>query len=141
VVVWDEHPLLAGDVDQAGLACCGAHAFAASIAERARRAGVVQHAQYPPVFEGAPDQLPFVGPGADPSRKGQVRIGERLDHGPCRAGSSESSEQVADRSAHRGIRVQDDVVDRVVDETHGQALFALATAGLGQLPAAQTGLE
>ncbi|MDV6247089.1 hypothetical protein R3Q17_37425 [Rhodococcus opacus] len=66
---------------------------------------------------------------------------ERLDARRSRSGGLEGCEQVRQGAADRGVGVEDDVVGGVVDQADQERHDQLAAASLGQLPAAQPGLD
>jgi hypothetical protein len=86
-----------------------------------------------------PGQLALAGAGAYPHRKQQL-LGVELLHGRAgRAGAGKQGEHLPDGLLHTGIRVKHDAPGGVVDQPDRQEHAQFAAAGLGQLPADETG--
>jgi hypothetical protein len=101
----------------------------------------VQHAQDGVVAQRLPVGLALARALEVTPGEGQPGAVERLDDGGGRSGGLERREQAGDGAADGGIGVEDDVPGRVVGQPDRQRRDELAAAGLGQLPAAQPGLD
>ena len=73
--------------------------------------------------------------------KGQPLGAEVLDRRDGRAGSGEGGEQRLERVLHLSVGVEDDSVERVVDQPHRQGFLEHTALGPVQQPTTQTGLE
>jgi hypothetical protein len=101
----------------------------------------VQHAQDGVVAQRLPVGLSLARALEVPPGEGQPGGVERLDDGGGRSGGLERREQAGDGAADGGVGVEDDVPGGVVGQPDRQRRDELAAAGLGQLPAAQPGLD
>ena len=88
-----------------------------------------------------PVDLALAGAFEVPPGEQQPGGAERLHAGGRRPGGLEGGEQAGDGAADGGVGVEDDVPGGVVDEADRQRHDQLAAARLGQLPAAQPGLD
>jgi hypothetical protein len=134
-------PLVAGELAGGALPAGPGLVGGPAVGERACVAGVVQHSQYRVVAQRPPVDLVLAGSFAVAPGEGQPGGVERLHHGGGRPGGLERGEQVPDGSLDGGAGVEDDVPGGVVGESYGQRHDQLAAAGLGDLPAAQPGLD
>jgi len=101
----------------------------------------VQYPQHGVVGQRLPVDLALARPLQVPPGEGQAGGAERLHARGRRPGRLERGEQVGDGALDGGVGVEDDVPGGVVDQPDRQRHDELAAAGLGQLPAAQPGLD
>ena len=112
-----------------------------AVGEAAGDPGVVQHPQHRVMGQRLPVGLALTGAFEVPPGEQQPGGAERLHAGGRRPGGLEGGEQVRHGSADGDVGVEDDVPGGVVDQADRQRHDELAAAGLGQLPAAQPGLD
>jgi hypothetical protein len=74
-------------------------------------------------------------------REQQAGLAKGLHAGGGRPGGGEAVEQVPQRLLDGGVGVEDHVPGSVVDQSDRQRHLQFATAGLGEHPAAQSGLD
>jgi len=101
----------------------------------------VQHPQHGVVGQRLPVDLALARAFEVPPGKQQPGAVERLHDSRGRPGGLERGEQVPQGALDGGVGVEDDVPGGVVDQPDRQRHDQLAAAGLGQLPAAQPGLD
>jgi hypothetical protein len=132
-------PLLAGQRAGRSLPVRAFLVAVAAVGDRAGVAGVVQHPQHGVMLQRFPVQLAPARSLEVPPREAQAGPAERLDAGGRGPGGGEGVEQVPDRLAHGGVRVEHHVSGRAVDQPDRQRGDQLTAAGLGQHAAAQPG--
>ena len=134
-------PLVAGELAGGGLPAGPDLVGGPAVGERACVAGVVQHPQHGVVAQRLPVGLALAGSFLVPPGEGQPGGAERLHHGGGRPRGLERGEQVPERALDGGVGIEDDVPGGVVGQADRERHDQLAAAGLGQLTAAQPGLD
>jgi hypothetical protein len=143
VRVFDQHgPLVARLVDRAGVTIDVGELLASPVEVRARVAGVVQREQHEVVAQRLPVGLADARPAGGVSAGEPKPLGgELLDDGVRRAGLLEALEQVRDRPAHFGVRVERHVAQLVIGQPDRQPDAQLAAGGLGEQSALKAGAD
>ena len=116
--------------------------LASSVEVRARIPGVVQGEQHQVVAQRLPVELAAVrSSGRVSAGDAQLLGGELLDDRVRGPGLLKAAEQVLDRRAHAGVRVERDVPELVIVKADRQPDAQLAAGGLGEQPALQPGAD
>ena len=121
VRVFDQHgPLVARLMDGAGVAVDVGELLASSVEVRARVPRVVQGEQHHVVAQRLPVELAVVRATEVPAGEREPVGGELLDDRLRGAGLLKAAEQVLDRRAHAGVRVERDVAELVIRQADRQ---------------------